>query len=125
MNDVKVTIQIDDEVINSQLQELIKDADVMTEIHEMYAEVIDPWVPMDTGLLANDLVIDETGILYEAYDELDGYYAAKNYYGVGIKHKKAHHPLATAFWDKVAMQTEYERVKQLATEIIIRKANNG
>ena len=125
MSGVKVTIQINDEALANKLQGLVDDADVMTEIHQMYAEVIDPWVPMDTGLLANDLVIDETGILYEAYDEADGYYAAKNYYDVSIKHRTTHHPLATAYWDKVAMQTEYERVKQKATEIIVRKANNG
>lgn len=37
-------------------------------------------------------------------------YAARMYYGVGFRFRKDEHPLATAMWDKVAMQTRRDKL---------------
>ena len=37
-------------------------------------------------------------------------YAARMYYGVGYRFKKDRHPLATAMWDKAAMQTQRDKL---------------
>lgn len=124
-NVIHIDIQINEQAIYAKTVGLLSDPQVMTEVHRVFADIIDPWVPMDTGELATNLTIDETGVTYNAYDESDGHYAAKNYYGIDIKHKKDKHPLATAYWDKVAMQTERERLAQEVKDILVRKANNG
>lgn len=125
MKEVKVEIILNEQALYTQIMSVVNESDTMTEIHQRFAEIIDPWVPYDTGQLSTNLTIDETGVTYNAYDEEDGYYAAKNYYGIDIRHKTEHHPLATAYWDRVAMQTERDRLTNEVLEIIIRRINNG
>lgn len=62
----------------------------------------DPFVPMDTGMLAHDAVDTfveyGVGIIHHKVP-----YAAKMYYGEGLNFSKDKHPLATAKWDDAAV----------------------
>jgi hypothetical protein len=66
--------------------------------HKLY----DPFVPMDTGLLAHDaidyLVEGDAGIIHHKAP-----YASRIYYGEGYRFSKEKHPLASAQWDKAAI----------------------
>lgn len=98
---------------NINLDNLITD-DVMKEIHQVYAEIIDPWTPFLTGKLSTDLTISAEGVTYNVP------YAAKKYYGE-VFHKEVH-PLATSHWDEVAMQTELDSFTARVKEILVRRA---
>ena len=97
-----------------ELKNLLDDA-VMTEIHQVFAETIDPWTPFLTGKLSSDITVDSTGVTYNVP------YAKEKYYGE-VFHKEVH-PLATSHWDEVAMQTEFDGFANKVKEILIRKAN--
>lgn len=77
------------------------------EIALLYARAINPWVPYETGKLANYRVNNEGDIIYSAYRYEDGEpafnYAAMQYNRVDYKHPSTgKHPLATDHWDEVA-----------------------
>ena len=89
------------------------------EIGKKFKQIVDPYVPYDTGNLSKDVTVS-TGegnieVIYNAP------YAKKVYYGDDIAFHKDKHPLATAYWDKVAMQTEREHFAR-EVEQIIKKA---
>ena len=121
MSFVSVTkITVDSSGITQKLEDVIDDPETMLLVHALYAQVLDPYVPYDTGYLAGQSVeIEPDGVLYTAD------YAWKQYYGEDFKHKTEVHPLATAFWDKVAMETHYDEFAEKVKEIIIRRYNNG
>ena len=116
---IKTEVSIDMTSITNKIEELLNDDAVMTEVHTEFANIIDPWVPYDTGNLSKDITIDASGVVYNAD------YAAKQYYGTEFNHKTEVHPLATAHWDQVAMQTEKEVLAAKVREILIRRINSG
>ena len=69
--------------------------------------------------MGDSVEIQPDGVVYTAD------YAWKQYYGTEFRHKTDVHPLATAFWDKVAMETQYDNFAEGIKEIIIRRYNNG
>lgn len=68
--------------------------------HSELYRLSNKYVPMRTGYLAQNVEITPQHVRYKAP------YAARMYYGVGFRFRKDRHPLATAMWDKVAMQTQ-------------------
>ena len=115
-NFVNIDVSVDDAALQAKLQSLIDDEGVKTEVNQEFARLINPYVPMDTGKLSQDISVDANGVTYHAE------YAAKNYYGDEIRHRTDKHPLATAHWDEVAMQTEMDTLTAKAREILVRKA---
>ena len=116
VTDVKVNL---DGVIND-IENVINDESTMTLIHARFAQILDPYVPYDTGYLSQDSVeIEAYGVVYTAD------YAWKQYYGEDFKHKTEVHPLATAFWDKVAMENHYDEFVEDVREILVRRMRNG
>lgn len=113
----EVTVNID--AISSRIEQAISDEGVLTQVHQEFANIIDPYVPYDTGALSQNIEVTAEGVRYTED------YAYKQYHGEEFRHKTEHHPLATAYWDKVAMQTEKERLAQTVKEIIVRRLNNG
>jgi len=120
MSNISVKVDVDMDGITKRIEDVIHDEAVMTEVHEAYADVLNPYVPYDTGYLSQDSVeVSAEGVTYTAD------YAWKQYYGTEYNHKKEVHPLATAMWDKVAMQTEKEAFAETVREIIVRRLNSG
>lgn len=67
---------------------------------ERAAEYLEPYVPRDTGFLAESAEIDENGIVYAAP------YAEEQYHWAGVR--KSKNPLASSYWDKTAMESRYD-----------------
>lgn len=67
------------------------------------AEYIDPYVPRDTGFLADSAEIDEDedgfAVVYTAP------YAEEQYHWAGVRRSK--NPLASSYWDQTAMESRY------------------
>ena len=105
----------------SQIENLVNylfNNETLLEINKMIAEKCDPYVPYNTGRLAESGKSNVTpkGIHYNVP------YAEEQYFGIGINHNLEHHPKATAFWDKVMMQEHSDEVRQEITEILSRRA---
>lgn len=112
-----VTVNVD--AISQRIESAIRDEGVRLQTHQVFADIIDPWIPYDTGNLSQDITITPECVTYNAD------YAFDQYYNTQYRHKTEHHPLATARWDKVAMQTEKEHLAQEVKDIVVRKLNNG
>ena len=116
---IKTEVFIDTSSIQGKVDDLVTDDEVLTEVNRAFSKIIDPWIPYDTGRLSKDLTITAEGVTYNAE------YAAKQYYGDEFHHKQTVHPLATAHWDEVAMQTEMTTLIQQVKEILIRRIKSG
>lgn len=108
---IKVDVTWDMPKVEKKITSLIDDG-LMTEIHQLYAETVDPWTPFLTGALHKNFTVSPDSVVYTVP------YARKKYYGE--VYTKTHHPLATSHWDTIAMQTELptfvEKVKELLKE---------
>lgn len=116
---ITTNVTVHTDVIMQKVENAIHDEGVMTQVHQAFAEIIDPWIPYDTGNLSQDITVSAECVTYNAD------YASIQYYETEFNHKREHHPLATAYWDKVAMQTEKERLAREASEIVKRRLKNG
>ena len=120
MSVIKTDVKVDMSGVQQRLEDVIRDDDFMTLVHAYYAKVLEPYVPYDTGYLSGQSVeISAEGVTYTAD------YAWKQYYGTEFNHKRDVHPLATALWDEVAMQTQKEVFAEQIKEILVRRINNG
>lgn len=102
--------------IDEKLKGLINDDTTMLEIHNLFAKTIDPWVPFLEGPLSQTVEIEPHLIRYIQP------YARYQYLGVGFNHTKDYHPLASALWDEVAMQTQMDSFKENVRQILARRA---
>ena len=113
-------VKVDVSGVAEKLNNVVNDDYTRTLIHALLAKTVEPYVPYDTGYLSGESVeIDETGVTYTAD------YAWRQYYGVDFNHKKEVHPLATALWDKVAMETQFDAFAEGVKDVIIRRYNDG
>ena len=71
-----------------------------------------PWVPKDTGNLAETVDISPKTI------EHNTKYAVRQYFGEKFKFSKEKHPLASAKWDKSAQPTQESKLIQSLQEYI-------
>ena len=109
------TVEVDfniDSVVN-KIDSLVDD-DVMTQIHALFAETVDPWTPYLTGALSSDVTVGPDGVTYNVP------YAAEKYYGT--VYCKKFHPQATDHWGEVAMDTELEAFEEKVKDILIARA---
>ena len=60
---MSVKVTIDDEAIVGKLNKLIDDT-TMLQVHNEFARMCDPYVPMDTGTLAQTTEITSEGVRY-------------------------------------------------------------
>lgn len=113
--DVTANVDIDLGKIQSKVESLVDDT-VMLQVHNLLAKTVDPWVPFLEGPLSQTLEITPEYVRYLQP------YAHYQYVGVHFNHTKTHHPLASAEWDKVAMQTQLESFEEQVKQILIRRA---
>lgn len=108
--------------IVSKLDNLITD-EVMLEIHTLFAKLIDPWVPMLEGPLHQSGLaqIYADHVRYGGTD-IGVPYALYQYNGTNFNFTKDYHPLASAQWDKVAMQTQMKAFEVGVIKILKRRA---
>lgn len=84
--------------------------------HNELWRLCDKYVPMRTGTLAGTVEITPDYVRYIVP------YAARMYYGVGFRFSKEKHALATALWDKVAMETQRDKLTRAVAAYMRRQA---
>lgn len=108
-------VHVDDDALRKQMENLLDDK-VMLEIQTLFAKTINPWVPFLEGPLSQTLEITPEYVKYLVP------YAHYQYTGDEFNHTKDYHPLATARWDQVAMQTELDSFMANVRQILERRA---
>lgn len=112
--DVRVTkVKIDEKAIADKVEALL-DPVTMMQIQSVFADIIAPYTPFLTGKLMNTSIVSDEGITYTVP------YAREKYYGE--VYFKEIHPLATAHWDEVAMETQMPVLKERVIEILRARA---
>lgn len=115
MAKVTYNVHFNNDGLQRELESLITDPVTRYEIHMAFARKIDPWVPYLTGDLSKLIEITPESVKYTQP------YAAYQYYGVGFNHTRDTHPLASAMWDKVAMETQLDSFKAEVQDIMRRR----
>lgn len=111
---LKFHVEINDDKLQRVLANIADEA-TMTEIHNLFAKTIDPWVPYLEGPLSQTLEITPEYVQYKQP------YAHYQYYGEGFNHTTDYHPLASAKWDQAAMQTQRESFLEQVKQILQRR----
>lgn len=141
---VKVEVDLNDTDIVSRFTSLCSDESVMLQIHNLLAQMCDPYVPMETGNLAQTLEITPEYVRYispYAHYQYTGEIYGPNYpiiqngvivgwrsppkkspTGRAITYSTEQHPLATSHWDRVMIQDKGEEFSEKVTEILKRRA---
>ena len=112
---ISFKVYVDDKALERQMENLLDDK-VMLEIQNLFAKTINPWVPFLEGPLSQTLEITPEYVKYLVP------YAHYQYTGDDFNHTKDYHPLATARWDEVAMQTELDSFMEQVKGILARRA---
>jgi hypothetical protein len=113
--DVTADVGINIPAIQKKVESLVDDT-VMLEVHNLLAKTIDPWVPFLEGPLSQTLEITPQYVRYLQP------YAHYQYMGINFNHTTTYHPLASAQWDKVAMQSQLNSFEEQVKQILIRRA---
>lgn len=116
MATVKVNVNFDSKRIQKKFEALQDDDKMMLEIHTTFARMINPWVPYLHGPLSQTVEIEPHCVRYIQP------YARRQYYGLDFNHTKDVHPLASAMWDKVAMETQRDSFVKQVSKIVKRRA---
>lgn len=98
-------------------KDIIIDDKVRLETHNVFAKIVNPWVPYLNSPLSTTLDITPDYVRYEKG------YAYYQYSGVVNEANRTRtvHPLATSRWDKVAMQTELPKFENDVKAILNRR----
>lgn len=112
---IKTTIHINDKALESRITNLLDDK-TMLEIHNLYAKMMDPYVPFLEGPLSQTTEVTPHYVRYIQP------YAHYQYEGVGFNHTKDYHPLATAKWDEAMMAAKGDEFIAQVKAILRRRA---
>lgn len=121
MSGVNIKINIDTNAIADRL--MLPLTDTMYDVCNAFVDIVDPYVPYDTGKLSGE--VDFAKITNGALVTYTAPYARKQYYGEEFHHNTEYHPLATAYWDKVAMQTKRDEFNKEVERIVKEHYRNG
>ena len=123
------------------------DPGTMLEIHNKFAQYMEPYVPMQTGILAQSPTVDEHGVHYNqpyAHYQYEGLVYGPNIpitqdgvvigffskpgetkhpTGEHLQYSKEMHPLATDHWDKAMMRDRGDEFCLEVQRILMRRAN--
>lgn len=110
---LNVDVRVNELAIQEKVESLLND-DTMLEINKLFADMCDPYVPFQTGALA-DVKVTPHGVEYNVP------YAYAQYYGE-FPHSPAVHPLATSHWDEVMLIEHGDEFMAGVKDILIRRA---
>ena len=142
-----LTVKVNVERLRYKLSQLVDDK-VMLQVHNTFAKMCDPYVPMDEGYLSQSVHVTPQYVQYqgpyahymymgEVYgpnipirDEdglIIGWFSPpgqpKYPTGKAIQYNTEKHPLATKEWDKAMMRDKGDEFKLEVTRILRRKAS--
>lgn len=140
-------VKIDTDYLTTMLTSLVDD-ELMLQVHNLFAKMCDPYVPMDEGVLAQSTIISPTGVTYTQpyahYQYVGMVYGPnipmfkdgllvgfrsipgrkKDPTGREINYSTERHPLATKEWDKAMMRDKGEEFIEQVRQLLIRKAGS-
>lgn len=102
------------------VEQVGNDEGVIHDIAELYANLIDPWVPYKTGELSKFRIEEDGKIVYDPVStgRKQYHYAAIQYYNDFPNRNRKVHPLATSHWDEVADQFIWDEFRKKSAQII-------
>ena len=112
---VTTTINLDDMAIAGRISKLLDDS-TRLEIHNLFAKMMDPYVPFLEGPLSPTAEVTPQDVRYTQP------YAHYQYTGSHFNFTTDYHQLATAYWDKAMMRDKGEEFVEQVRQIIARKA---
>lgn len=143
---INVEAKIDVKKLLRQFEQLTTDETAMLEIYNLFAKLIEPWVPMDNGILAHGYEITPNylrypgpyahyqymGIVYgpniplfDDTGELIGFYSPPQKYPKEpeqeIIYNKEKHEHASKEWDKAAYPVIKDQFLQGVKDILTRR----
>ncbi len=105
------------DAIVDEIRDVVENPETLTEINQLLADMSDPYVPYQTGRLANDITVDETGVKYNAP------YSTKQY--INPNHNTNIHPLASGQWDKAMLDAEGDTFVAKVADILSDRLNRA
>ena len=136
--------------IETKFKKLPENPDVMLEVHNAMARYVDPYVPMQSGVLFTSKTITPKYILYtQPYahyqytgivygpnipimenGNITGWFSppgkgTKHPTGRPINYSKEHHPLATHHWEQAMMRDKGKEFTTEVENIIKRRLKRG
>ena len=118
---IDFTVNVDITGIEKNFVNLTKDKATMLEVHNKFAQMCDPYVPMLNGPLHESAFAQVSEKCVKYGGTADVPYAAYQYYGVGFNHTIEKHPKATAMWDKAMMREQGEVFEAKVRDILVRR----
>lgn len=109
-------VKIPDTIIRKKLNEIL-DTKTRLECCDLYAKMMDPYVPFLEGPLSQTVQVTPK---YVGYFQP---YAHYQYEGIWFKHTLDYHPLASARWDKAMMRDKGKEFTAQIQSILIRRAS--
>lgn len=79
---------------------------------ETCAKEMNPYVPMDTGMLSQNYITEPFKVTYTSV------YAHRQFNGDGFNFSKEMHPLATSHWDKAMVSAKKTKIAKEVTDYI-------
>lgn len=113
---LQVNVKINNKNLSKVIRQALDDPQLRTDVSRVYAETVDPWVPMVTGALSESGLsnVDSQGVHYTVP-------YARDVYDSPNLHRTDKHPLASSRWDKVAMQTERDSFVAKSKDLVKQK----
>lgn len=137
-------VNINDKVLEKRMDDLIDDK-TMTAIHNLFAKMCDPYVPLAKGHLSQTIQVSAKGVhytqpyahyMYEGivygpnYPIIEkgtgtvvGWYSPKDQKkhptGAKFQYNHEHHPKATHHWDKAMIEENREKFEEGVKNILI------
>lgn len=141
---INIDVDIDTAKLAKEF-EALKDDNVMYQIHNLFAKMCDPYVPMKEGVLSQSVNIEKDKVIYpqpyahymyvgEVYGPnipiiedgiVVGWFSPpgqkKHPTGKDINYNKEMHPLASKEWDKAMMNARGEEFLNQVKEILMQR----
>lgn len=138
MSVIEVKVEIDPSQLQTRLENLINDDETMYQLHDALARFCNPYVPMDTGTLAQTTQITPEHVRYTQpyahYQYMGELYLAANGSswakkdehkypsGKPLHYSKEAHELASKEWDKAMLSDRREEFTQEVMRILVERA---
>lgn len=144
-----ITVSVDTSKLKNVLEDrmlnVVHDENTMLQVHNLFAKMCDPYVPMETGTLAQTTEITSEGVTYkqpyahyqyvgQVYGPnipiiengvITGWFSPpgqkKHPTGTLINYSKEAHPLATSYWDKAMYRDNKDKFDSEVKEILVRR----
>jgi hypothetical protein len=109
---IKTTVSQDFKDLNDIVQNNVLDDELGTFAAATWHRLYTPYVPMDSGMLAQDVRISPWEIVHNVP------YAGRQYRGITHDFRRNKHPLASAQWDQAAMPAKLGTLNRTLTEYL-------